>query len=296
MTITRSAKRMPIDRIVASLGELPTPPTVVSAVMGLTSNLNTEATKLSAALAADQALTAKVLRLSNSPFYGRSRTVGSLSEAVMILGFYTIRSLVVATSAYTMFSRGPRPDLVETLWRHSLGTATGARIIARRVGYPQIEEMFLAGLLHDIGILVLIKKAPEEYGAVIDQSNATGESRIELEESIWGFNHVELGRAVLEQWNFPSVLIDAVRCHHDPEMARDNPDFGDDGHRAMEIAHVIHFADVLARSQGYGFDSSLEFDLPALRSAESLGLTAPSIAEISEELIERMAEEEQLFK
>jgi putative nucleotidyltransferase with HDIG domain len=287
---------MPIERIIASIGELPTPPTVVSAVMGLTADLNTEVKRLSEVLSADQALTAKVLRLSNSPFYGRSRTVSSLNEAVMILGFYTIRSLVVATSTYTMFSRGARPDLVEALWRHSLGTATGARIIARRVGYPHIEEMFLAGLLHDIGILVLLKKAPEEYGAIIDQGNATGVSRIELEESNWGFNHVELGRAVLEQWNFPSLLVDAVRCHHDPDLAKDNPDFDDDDDRTVEIAHVIHFADVLARSQGFGFDRDLEVDLPAFRSAVYLGLTAPSIAEISQELSERIAEEEKLFE
>jgi putative nucleotidyltransferase with HDIG domain len=282
-----------MERIIASVGELPTPPTVVAAVMGLTANLNTEVARLTRTLLTDQALTAKVLRLSNSPFYGRSRSISSLDEAIMILGFDTIRSLVVATSTYTMFKRGESGDLEDALWHHSLAVATGAHIVARRIGKGHSEEIFLAGLLHDIGILVLLKRMPEDFRAILDAEATAAIPRIELERVRLGFTHADLGTLVLEQWNFPKVLSDAVRCHHDPDSAAKLPDLDDS---STMIAHVVQFCDELANSLGYGFKGGPGMELSRLRSVNYLGLTGDAITQISEELTQRLAEEEKLFQ
>lgn len=293
MSILSQTQPPVMERIVASVGELPTPPTVVAAVMGLTANLNTEVARLTQTLSKDQALTAKVLRLSNSSFYGRPRTISSLDEAVMILGFDTIRSLVVATSTYTMFKRGENGDLEDVLWHHSLAVANGARIVARRIGNKRSEEIFLAGLLHDIGILVLLKRMPEEFRAILDAEMTAAIPRIELEKVRLGFTHVDLGALILEQWNFPKALTEAVRCHHNPESTAKSRE-PEDG--SARIAHVVRLCDELANSLGYGFKKRSGMELSQLQSVDYLGLTVDTITEISEELTQRMTEEEKLFQ
>lgn len=286
-----------LERVIASIGELPTSPAVVSSVMGLTSNLNTGVDKLSQALSADPALTAKVLRLSNSPFYGRSRSVRSLNEAIMILGFSTIRSLVVATSAHSMFNQGKNKVLEQSLWQHSLAAAMGARVVAQRMGKRQlIEEFFLGGLLHDIGVLVMVKKMPDEFQAIIARAQVTGEDRVAVERESLGFTHADLGSIILERWNFPSILATAVRCHCHPDLAGKAAGSTEGDHTELLIAHAVALADAVARSLGYGFDDSTEIDLAGLPSTAYLKLTRADIAEISGELSERFAEEQRLFE
>jgi len=293
----RKTESVLMERVLASIGELPTSPTVVSSVMGLTSNINTGVDKLSQALSADAALTAKVLRLSNSPFYGRARTVRSLNEAIMILGFSTIRSLVVATSTYSMFQHGQNKSLEETLWHHSLATAMAARIIAHRIGKKRlVEEFFLAGLLHDIGILVLLKKMPQEYLRILQQELTTGTDQLELELASFGFTHAELGSLLLERWNFPPTLSAGVKWHCNPELAANCPDSADGGKTELLIAHAISFADEIARSLGFGFDRKGAVELGRPSSAAFLGLSGDTIVEIIQELNDRLAEEHKLFE
>jgi len=286
-----------LERVVASIGELPTSPAVVSSVMGLTSDLNTGVETLSQALSSDPALTAKVLRLSNSPFYGRSRSVRSLSEAIMILGFSTIRSLVVATSAHTMFNQGQNKELGEALWQHSLAAAMGARLVAGRIGKRQlIEEFFLGGLLHDIGVLVILKKMPDDFGKILKRVRESGEYRVDVEQDVLGFTHADLGSIVLERWNFPAILSTAVRCHCRPESFAHTIGGADNGTNELLIAHGVAFADELARSLGYCFDDWHGTDLMQFPSTAFLGLTADDIVEVSQELSERFAEEQRLFQ
>ena len=120
-----------VQRIVDTIGELPASPAVVGAVMNLTSDLNSTITDITRVLSADQSLTAKVLRLSNSSFYGRAKEVGTLAEAIIILGFFTVRSLVVASSAHSMYCRCNGMDRcnAERLWQHSLSTGIAARCL-----------------------------------------------------------------------------------------------------------------------------------------------------------------------
>jgi len=286
-----------LERVIASIGELPTSPAVVSSVMGLTSNLNTGVDKLSQALSADPALTAKVLRLSNSPFYGRSRSVRSLSEAIMILGFSTIRSLVVATSAHSMFNHGKNKKLEQSLWQHSLASGMGARLVARKLGHRQlIEEFFLGGLLHDIGVLVILKKMPDDFAKILKAVQSSGKERIAVERDVLGFTHADLGSIILERWNFPSILATAVRFRPQPELAGDNSDSADNGKTESLVTHGVAFADEVARALGYGFDDGPHTDLLQLPSTAILGLTATDITEITTELSERVAEEQRLFE
>lgn len=279
-----------LDKIVATIGELPTSPAVVSTVMGLTADLNTEVDKLSRVLSGDPALTAKVLRLSNSPFYGRARAVGSLNEAVLILGFYTIRSLVVASSTYSLFGRKTKGKLSSILWDHSLATAMGARIVARRIRHNHVEEAFIIGLLHDIGKLILHQKMTDVYEKIIKEVRSTKRNFVEIEEQQLGFSHGELGSIILTRWNFPEFFVEAVAGHHAPEQTSL---FTDD---AVPLPHIVFFANEMAKKMGYGFIEDYDVDLLALPQAAMMGLNAAAIEEIQRELETHYTEEKSLFE
>ncbi len=283
-----------LDRIVETIGELPASPTVVSSVMGLTNDLNTDINQISRVLSADQSLAAKVLRLSNSPFYGRMRGVATLEEAIMILGFFTIRSLVVASSAYSMFNRGGNGDIESRLWNHSLAAAMGARLVAKRAGSKHIEEAFLAGLLHDIGSLIMVKKMREEYDAVLAEANANGNGLADVERDKLGFSHEELGSLILEKWNFPPILSLAVHYHHRPEeITGMDPSAVDDD--TVLNTHIVSFADALAKSLGHAIVDDHGVELAQLQSAHTLHLSPEAIDDVTQELEESFAEELKLF-
>lgn len=297
MITATQPKPVLLKRVIATLGELPVSQVgVVSTVMRMTADINTEIHKLSQVLSADQGLTARVLRMSNSPFYGRMRGVGSLNEAIMILGFYTIRSLVVATSTHAMFKRDSHGELEKDLWRHSLAVGLGARIVARRIDSRGAEEAFLAGLMHDIAILIMLQRFPQEYLPVITRIRAGQESLPDVEKEILGVSHTELGAIILEQWNLPRFLVEVTRFHHNPGEVP--ADAGRDG-SAKEIArtaHIVCLADNLAKSLGYGFHQSPVQNLAEHPSAGHLALTPEAIGEVSEELNARFAEELKLFE
>lgn len=212
-----------VQRLIATLGDLPSSPTVVSAVIGLTSDLNTDLRKVGQVLSADQALTAKVLRLSNSSFYGRLKTVSTINEAILILGFYTLRSMVIASSTHTLYQQQDPTRYLPTLWEHSLGTAVAARLLGRKVRHPQLEEAFICGILHDIGKLVMTQKLAGEY-ALLRKSVKPTEDWCPHEKKQFGFTHVDVGVVLLEKWNFPRALIEAIGLHHqEPTAAPDRP-------------------------------------------------------------------------
>jgi HD-like signal output (HDOD) protein len=285
-----------LKKVIATLGELPvSQAAVVSTVMRMTTDMNTDLNKLSHALSADQSLTARVLRMSNSPFYGRIRGVSSLNEAIMILGFYTIRSLVVATSTYTMFKRDNSGGLEHDLWQHSLAVALGARITASHLRSPKMEEAFLAGLMHDIAILIMLQRFPEEYKPVQAAVVSSGIPRVTVEREQLGFTHAELGAIILEHWNLPACLVHITRFHHDPAGCTQGIGT-DNGAGLTRAAHIVCFADELARSLGYGFHESVPGDLAGLGSTQYLALSPETIGQIADELSTRYTEELKLFE
>ena len=149
-----------LNKIVSMVGDLPAVPAVISAAMGMTANLQSNVADISRTLSLDQSLTVKVLKLSNSPYYGRRTEVETLNEAIIVLGFSAVRSLVVAASSHGMFVSDNSDDAGCKLWRHSLSTAIAGRQIAGKVGYRDSEEVFIAALLHDVGKLVMLEKLP----------------------------------------------------------------------------------------------------------------------------------------
>ncbi|NLM37637.1 MAG: HDOD domain-containing protein [Firmicutes bacterium] len=235
----------PLDMIERRIRELPTLPLVAQRVVGLLDNPNSSAADLEQVIKHDQALTARVLRLVNSAYYGYPRHITTVGQAIVILGYKTLKELVLSISITDLFRMkgGARVFNRAALWQHAVATAIGARILTRRAGLPFEEDVFIAGLLHDIGIIILDLCLKTEFDEIANLVTAGGMPLIRAEEKVLGFNHAQVGRMVAEKWNFPSFLVEVIRYHHRPVQTRNH----------WLAAALVFLADNLAQETGVGF-------------------------------------------
>jgi putative nucleotidyltransferase with HDIG domain len=187
----------------------------------------------------DPALTARLLRIANSPAYGLSTQVDTVSRAVAVIGIKRIRDLVLATSTINAFEGIPN-ELVtmENFWRHSLYCGLAAHLLAEQRKMKNAETLFIAGLLHDIGQLVIFRKAPQEAKQALLLS-IEGPDELALhktEQQILGFDHAQVGAELLRHWHFPDLLVECVEFHHAPGQAQKFP---------VETA-LVHIANSIA--------------------------------------------------
>jgi len=217
-------------RILEDHKELASLPQTLAEVLRVTRDDNSSAQDLAEVLMRDPALTAKILRVVNSPFYGMSREVTTLTQAVVTLGIRAVSALALSTSIYDITGRWQSTIDRVRFWRHSLEVAIASRLIAEAIRYPRPEEAFVAGLLHDLGLLVLEKSFADKFANVWKQS-PTGDELLELEENTWGTNHARVGQFLLEQWKIPGSICEAVGQHHKIFP----PDVTDTEHRLSQV-------------------------------------------------------------
>jgi HD-like signal output (HDOD) protein len=212
---------MPItpQELIANLGDLPPLPQVAAQVLRLAADPDSTTAELQRVIATDQALSAQILKIANSAMFGMVREVKTLTQAIMTLGFSTIKSIAIASSARNLYSRGGTGLQERLLWEHALITALAARAYGRAFRSPRTEEAFLAGLLHDIGKSVMGIKFPERYGALVRSVYNEAIDGLEAELELFGFDHAMVGEALLMAWNLPRGLGNTVRWHHDPVHA-----------------------------------------------------------------------------
>lgn len=206
-------------KFAATIGDLPSLPHVVTRIMQLVEDPTTSAAQVSQAISNDQALASKVLRLANSAYYGFPYQIATVAHATVILGFRAVKTLVLSAFASAWFDeKGDAIDRGE-LWKHSVGCAVAARLLASRAGWRDAEEAFTAGLLHDIGRVMLDRYAHRPLRQAVELSQSGGMPLREAELSVFGFTHGELGQWVMEQWKLPLTLCVAIGCHHAPQHA-----------------------------------------------------------------------------
>jgi HD-like signal output (HDOD) protein len=257
-------------------GELPALPKAACHIMAVIEDPRTTATRLEKALAMDQTLTAKVLRIANSPFYGAARQITTVSEAIVRLGFVSIRNWTLVTAARSVFLAPGAGMLYQKIWRQSVLSAMGSQLVAQAVGRVQPESVFIGGLMQNIGQLVLARSHPELFQEILAESVESGRPYHEVELRVLGFDHGELGALLLREWNLTEDLEDAVRWHHRFEQ----PDA-----RNVRVAAMIALGEEIARCQG-GDDSDAAAEAyqeaaAALRPAASLlGLTPERVADL----------------
>ncbi|MEV4778545.1 HDOD domain-containing protein [Oxalobacteraceae bacterium OTU3REALA1] len=225
------------DDVVRNLDDLPSLPAVVMELLNSIDQDDVDISVLAKKVSYDQALTAKTLRLANSSLYGLQVKVTTIQQAITYLGFQTTRNLITAAAVTGCFAEGHCPGFDhKAFWRHSIATAACAKVLARQMRFNQ-DYAFTAGLLHDIGRLVLVSCFPNQYSITLAYREEHDCYLLEAERKVLGVDHVDAGMALAEHWNFSDTMRLAIGGHHDPEAPG-----------AGFLAAIIHVADAIVHA------------------------------------------------
>jgi putative nucleotidyltransferase with HDIG domain len=221
--------------------KLPPLPVVVTKVLHLIQDPDLNIRTLSRILSDDAALASRILAASRSAFYAQRTLPPTLPAAIQVIGFNTLRKILYTSSTQKLFGAGGK--LAQKLWSHSLGVALGTRTLAQRIRLEDPEQAFLAGLLHDVGEMVLIHGDPGGFEQTCLNSDGDDFSILEREQEIFGVDHGFIGRALLESWNMDQATCDAIAQHH-TSMPEEDP---------KSLRALLHAADYVAFDAGLGF-------------------------------------------
>lgn len=237
--VSRKASLQWLDEV----SGLVSPPDVYVKIFDLMESPTATADEMGLIISQDPSLTVRLLKIVNSPFYNFRSRIDTVSRAVAVVGLRELYSLVVAVSAVKSFSEIPN-DVVnmDTFWRHSIYCGILSRLLAKRCNVLHTERLFIAGLLHDIGSLVIYNRAPDVAKDLLQRANGDEERLFEAELDELGFTHADLGGELLKQWSLPESLQEGVACHHQPGRAT----------KANMEAAIVHMANVLANQSELG--------------------------------------------
>ena len=257
---------------VEKVSNLPTLPGIVTRIAEMVDSPETTGRQLGREIAKDQVISAKVLKLVNSGFYGFSEPISTIQHAVTLLGFNTVKSLVLSSTVLDLMK-----DSLPGLWEHSLACARTCSIIAGHIELDEQEEISTAGLLHDLGKVILRQTMEREFRRIATYVDRADMLFYQAEEKVLGVNHGEMGGWLLEKWALPPQLVEPIIDHHD---FRPNRDYA-------ENTAILHLADILCRAQAFGSGGDRKIPRLAPNVLETLKLTIDDVCEI----MERMQEE-----
>ncbi|GAB4409817.1 MAG: HDOD domain-containing protein [Thermodesulfovibrionales bacterium] len=223
---------------IEQLDSLPTIPPVVRKLLGTIDSPKLSLSEIGAFISKDQALTARLLKMVNSPFYGFPGRISSVSQALILLGLNVVKGMLLGVSVFEMMER-----TMVGLWEHSICVAMAARTIANKKGLGEPEEVMVSALLHDIGKVALKIRFVEKYESALSIAEKEGGQIRDSEERIFNVSHAEAGGWLAQKWNFPKTLLEPIAYHHRPNLAK---------HAPIQTA-VVHLSDILVRARGVGF-------------------------------------------
>lgn len=225
------------QQILKTVDSLPVLPITVNNVMEVTNDPDASAQDLMNAVLPDQSMCISILKIANSALFGQPKQVKSIERAVMVLGFNEVQSIVLSKALLSAFSEYSKKhkDAIDGLWEHSFATGLIAKTIAEHVNLPS-GDLFIGGLIHDIGKLILFLTYPKEYDTSLWMTDLSHEELIHKEMQTFSIDHTMAGSELLKKWSFPNMLLKVVRFHHQPEGAE----------KGMGYPLIIQLADCLA--------------------------------------------------
>lgn len=236
-----------LEQVLQRVGDLPTMPEVAAEAVDLMSRPDSDMGEVAEIIGRDPALTAKLLKVANSPYYGMRQVVGSLKLALVILGAREIRNILIGVTMIDTFDTAATAPITRgNFWEHSFRVGALSKRISEHFSLRFQGEDFIAGLLHDIGKLVLYRQLPREYAPVFQQASAAHAEIESIENTTFGFDHSDAGGAVANVWNLPETLRDAVMYHH----VRDGRTL--DNAKDPKLAAVVRIANLAAEEDVTG--------------------------------------------
>jgi putative nucleotidyltransferase with HDIG domain len=221
--------------------EILTLPSIINEIMDVISRKNSSATDLTSIIESDPALTARILTVANSAYYGFVKKISTISHAIVVMGFREIQNIALGMSVLQMFNR-KGSEFSEQLWKHSFSVGVGARMIAQYLNLKIDGKYFVGGLLHDVGKIFISQYMTETFNRLLDAIGEKGNyySYHEIEKRLFGITHSEVGEILLTAWMFPPDVVSAVACHHCPILSKVDNTF----------AVCVHLADVICTAKG----------------------------------------------
>ena len=276
--------RITLIKLVNKVKEMPPLPQSITQILEITKDDKSSSRELAKVFEQDPTLAVNILKIANLPAYGFSSRISTISHAVVCLGLETIKSIALTSSTHDMLNKEiPAYSLGEgMLWQHSISCATCAKIIAKRIGYKDDEEAYIAGLLLDIGKVILSSFAEDEFNQVAERAEKDKVPFNIAEQEILGFDHPQVGGRVIKKWHLPSALVEAVLYHHQPEKAVEH----------KTLAYIAHLADALSCMLGIGLGSDGLMYLLEENTPDVLGLTKEGVESIISELADIVVEVE----
>ena len=270
--------KLQLDDIIKEVDSLPGMPTMAGKILSLLKSRNISTSDIEKFVLMDPSITANIIRLTNSPYFGLSSKVGSIRQALVLLGFERISHLIVSICMKTILDKPVEGyDLSPgDMWLHSVTTSIASEMIIEELSMEYNDEVFTSALLHDIGKFILGKFIKEDIKAIEDLTLKDGVPFAEAEQMILGFDHAEVGALILEKWNFPENIINGVRCHHFPESSLIKDD---------TVVDVVHIANFLALMIGKGLGRDGIFNIPSSMVIKKLKLKPLHIERICSKVI-----------
>ena len=267
-----------VAKALSSIGEIATLPEVTVKIIEIVEDPRSTARDLHEVIKHDPALSVKVLKVVNSAFYGLPGQIASIDRAIILLGLSAVKNIAIAASIARLFKGGRLSEQFSAsdLWRHSLSVGVACRAIAHHTSYPvQFDEVFLAGLIHDIGVLVERQAHPDQLTEVITQYSVGEEDFLELERRLIGADHQAFGAGLTTKWKFPRHLRAAVGFHHNPETL--SPEL-------QKMGRLVQIADVLCCQEKLGFYQTAERGTITDDMLAEIGITREQLDEVRENL------------
>jgi HD-like signal output (HDOD) protein len=277
-----------VESAIAQVGEIATLPEVTVKIIQIVENPKSTARDLHDVIKNDPALSARLLKVVNSAFYGLPGQISNIDRAIVLLGLSAVKNIAIAASITHLFNGGAPIEGFNGVhvWRHAIAVGVASRLITAAQGKPALEETFLAGLIHDLGLLVERQAFGKKIAEVIARQKASPGLFCEIERQIIGTDHQVLGMALAQKWRFPRHLCLTIGYHHRAaELASTN--------RALPT--MIHVADVLACKASLGFCNTATHETYSDEELELIGVAPGDLEGVIAKLPEEVAVAESIF-
>ncbi|MBI5483863.1 MAG: HDOD domain-containing protein [Deltaproteobacteria bacterium] len=267
-------RRSELKKIIMDTRTLPTLPNVINKLNALSDNDKASVQEMARIVSSDQVLSARILRLANSPSYGFYR-VSTISNAMILLGVNVVKSLALSSSIFAIMEKNS-----VGLWEHSLGVGVAANLLARKLGLPECEEIATAALLHDIGKVIVSLKCSEAAKVIQGLVDERRLYTIEAEHEVIDTDHAEIGGWLSKNWFLPDKLTEPIAFHHDVDKSQN--------HRIK--TSVVHIADVLIKASGFGNSGDRYVPVIQQTAWDTLKLNEHVMAELVAEIEDKLVE------